>query len=111
MNLKDLIKEFDLKPVAGYKEDNIDVSGAYTSDLLSDVIANTKKGDIWITLQIHVNIIAVAHLKELSAIIIVMNKDVDKDTLEKANSENIPILKTDMTTFQISGKLYEYGIR
>ena len=111
MQLKDVIKEFDLQPVAGYKEDDINVSGAYSSDLLSDVIANSKKENIWITMQIHVNIIAVASLKELSAIIVVMNKEVDKDTIERADKENIPILKTDLTAYQIGGKLYEYGIR
>lgn len=111
MQLKDVIKEFDLQPVAGFKDDDIDVSGGYTSDLLSDVIANSKKGNVWITMQIHVNIIAVASLKELSAIIVVMNKNVDKDTIEKADKENIPILKTELTAYQISGKLYEYGVR
>jgi serine kinase of HPr protein (carbohydrate metabolism regulator) len=111
MRLKDVIKKFDLQPVAGYKENDINVSGAYTSDLLSDVIANTKKENIWITMQIHVNIIAVANLKELSAIIVVMDKNVDKDTIERAEKENIPILKTELTAFQISGKLYEYGVR
>jgi serine kinase of HPr protein (carbohydrate metabolism regulator) len=111
MNLKDIVKEFDLEPVAGYKNEEKNVSGAYTSDLLSDVIANSKKENIWITLQIHVNVIAVASLKELSAIIIVMNKDFDKDTIEKADKENIPIFKTSLTAYEISGKLYEYGVR
>jgi ribosomal protein S2 len=111
MNLKDIVKEFDLEPVAGYKNEEKNVSGAYTSDLLSDVIANSKKENIWITLQIHINVIAVASLKELSAIIIVMNKDIDKDTIEKANKENIPIFKTLLTAFEIGGKLYEYGVR
>lgn len=111
MKLKDIVKEFDLEPIAGYKDENKEVTGAYTSDLLSDVIAHTKKGNVWITLQIHVNIVAVASLKELSAIIIVMNKEVDEDTVEKADKENIPIFKTPLTTYEISGKLYEYGIR
>ena len=57
------------------------------------------------------NIIAVAKLKELAAIIIVMNKEVDEDTLAKANDESVTLLKTDLNAFQISGKLYEAGIR
>ncbi len=111
MNLKDIVEKFNLEPIAGYKGESKNVSGAYTSDLLSDVIAHTKKENIWITLQIHVNIVAVASLKELSAIIIVMNKDVDKDTLKKADKENIPIFRTSLTTYEIGGKLYEYGVR
>lgn len=88
-----------------------EISGAYTSDLLSDAMANSKKDNVWITLQTHLNIIAVASLKELTAIIIVLDKEIDKDTLEKAETEKITILKTTMTAYQVSGKLYELGIR
>ena len=111
MKLKEIVKEFNLEPIAGYKDEDKNISGAYTSDLLSDVIANSKKENVWVTLQLHVNVIAVASLKELSAIIIVLNKDIDQDTIEKADKENIPIFKTPLTAYEISGKLYEYGVR
>ena len=111
MKLSELINKLNLKEVTGYIDGDRVISGGYTSDLLSDVMANTKKDNAWITLQTHVNIVAVATLKELAAIIIVMNKDVDKDTIEKAEQEKITILKTDMTAYQVSGKLYELGIR
>lgn len=87
------------------------ISGGYTSDLLSDVMANAKKDNIWITMQTHLNITAVASLKEIAAIIIVMNREISKETLDKATEEKITILTTPLTSFQISGKIYEYGIR
>ena len=62
-------------------------------------------------MQTHLNILAVANLKELSAIIIVMGKDIQEDTKIKAEEEKITILKTDLTAFQISGKIYELGVR
>jgi hypothetical protein len=111
MKLTELINKGDLKIVNKLFEPDTEVSGGYASDLLSDVIANTKKGNVWITMQTHLNIIAVASLKELSAIIIVMDKNIQDDALEKATEEKITILKTDLTAFQISGKIYEYGIR
>jgi hypothetical protein len=111
MNLIELVNKCGLKVVNELYQPDIDISGGYTSDLLSDVIANTKKDNIWITMQTHLNIIAVASLKELSAIIIVMDKDIQKDAKEKADEEKITILKTDLTAFQISGKMYELGIR
>ncbi|HEY5534637.1 MAG TPA: serine kinase [Ignavibacteria bacterium] len=111
MNLSELVKKCELKVVNKLYQPDRDISGGYTSDLLSDVIANTKKDNIWITMQTHLNIIAVASLKELSAIIIVMNKDIQKDAKEKADEEKITILKTELTAFQISGKMYEFGIR
>lgn len=111
MNLVELVNKCGLKVVNELYQPATDISGGYTSDLLSDVIANTKKDNIWITMQTHLNIIAVASLKELSAIIIVMDKDIQKDAKEKADEEKITILKTDLTAFQISGKMYELGIR
>jgi hypothetical protein len=111
MNLKEIVNELKLEGITSFYDGEKEISGGYTSDLLSDVIANSKKGYVWVTMQTHLNIVAVASLKELAAIIIVMGKEIDKDTLEKAELEKIPILKTKMTAFQISGKLYELGIR
>jgi hypothetical protein len=111
MKLDEITNKLGLQKVTKYFGNDRVISGGYTSDLLSDVIANSKKDNIWITLQTHLNIIAVASLKELSAIIIVLNKEIDKDTLEKAETENITILSTSMTAYQVSGKLYELGIR
>lgn len=111
MKIKDLIEKFNLKVLSELYEPESEVSGGYTSDLLSDVIANSKKDNVWITMQTHLNIIAVASLKELSAIIIVMNREIDKDALEKANEEKILVLSTNLTAFQISGKIYESGIK
>jgi hypothetical protein len=71
------------------------------------VIANSKEGNIWITLQIHQNIIAVAKLKDLAGIIIVNNREPDKDTLGKAKEKNVPILCSKGMAFEVSGELYE----
>lgn len=111
MKLEEITNKIEFTKVTAYFGKERAVSGAYTSDLLSDVMANCKKDNVWITLQTHLNIIAVASLKELAAIIIVLDKEIDKDTLEKAEAENITILKTPMNAFQVSGKLYELGIR
>jgi len=111
MNINEIIDKLGLKPVTKFKQKDKNVSGGYTSDLLSDVIANSKKNNLWITLQTHVNIVAVASLKELAGIIIVKDRAPDDDTLQKAEQENVPIFNTDMNAFQISGRLFELGIR
>lgn len=111
MKIAELIEKFNLKVLNEVFEPQRDVSGGYTGDLLSDVIANSKRDNLWITMQTHINIIAVASLKELSAILIVMGREPDKDALAKANEEKIIVLGTDLTAYQISGKLYEYGIK
>ncbi len=106
--LKDIVQKLDLKVVSGDIEGA--VSGGYSSDLLSDVIANAEKDNIWITLQIHVNIVAVANLKEIAGIILVNGRQPEEATLNKAKQENIPIMLTELSTFEVVGKLYELGI-
>ena len=106
MKIKEIIEKLELKALAGQENLDVDISGGYTSDLLSDVIANSKEGDLWITLQIHQNIIAVARLKDLAGIIIVNNREPDEETLKKANEENVPVLCSPEMAFEISGKLY-----
>ncbi len=111
MTVKELLNIDDLKAATRIFNPDVIISGGYTSDLLSDVMANGKKDNIWITLQTHLNITAVASLKEIAVIIIVMNREISNETIEKAIEEKITILTTPLTSFQISGKLYASGIR
>ncbi len=106
MKLKEIIEKLQLKVLTGQDKLDEEVTGGYTSDLLSDVIANSKEGNLWITLQIHQNIIAVAKLKDLSGIIMVNNREPDEDTLQKAKEENVPLLVSEEMAYEVSGKLY-----
>ena len=108
--ITNIIDKCNLKAVTCPELSNREIKGGYASDLLSDVMANTKAGDIWVTLQIHPNIVAVAKLKELAGIIIINNRVPEEETLNKAQSENIIILTSDLTTFELIGKLSEVGI-
>ena len=87
------------------------VEGGYVSDLLSDVIAGAKEGDLWITLQIHQNIVAVAFLNNLAGIVVVGGREPDPDTVKKAEEQGVPIMVTSMKSYELAGRLYEMGIR
>ena len=106
MNLNEIINKLQLNLLAGQDNLEINVTGGYTSDLLSDVIANSHEKNLWITLQTHQNIIAVAKLKDLAGIIIVNNREPGKDTIERAKEENVPLLCTSLKAFEVSGKLH-----
>ncbi len=82
------------------------VTGVYVSDLLSDVLAHARQGDVWITLQTHVNVVAVAAMKELAAIVTIQGRKPDAETLRKAAEERVPILTTPLSTFEAAGRLY-----
>ena len=107
MDLETLVRELNLKVSCAEGNLKRAVKGGYVGDLLSDVMANSKEGDIWITRQVHQNIVAVASLKDLAGIILIQGSDPAHDTAAKANAEGIPILVTDLPAFEIVGQIYE----
>ena len=106
MDLETIVCLLDLKVFSGLDKLKTEVLDGYTGDLLSDVMANSKEGDIWMTRQVHQNIIAVASLKDHAGIILVHGAEPAKDTLEKALKENIPLLGTDISGFDIAGRIF-----
>ncbi len=112
MNLEQIIHDLDLKVLTEPKDFSQMVpSGGYTSDLLSCVMAGAPHNGIWVTLQAHVNIIAVAALLELEAVVITEGAFPDHSTISKANKEGITLLSTPKPTFYVVGKLWEMGLR
>lgn len=110
MTLKDLLKRLDLVVLAGNDALGQEVSGGYASDMLSDVLAHAGKGYVWITMQIHPNILAVASSKDLAGIIIVNGRKPDAETLKKADQKKIPILVSPLSAYTVAGRLYELGV-
>lgn len=106
MNVSDIVKTLKLNVITGKDHLGTTVTGGYTSDLLSDVMGNLKEGEVWITLQTHRNVMAVASLKEAAAIILIKNLQPDEDLLKFAQEEEVPILSTEQGAFEISGLLY-----
>lgn len=106
MNLELIAKTLNLQVRAAHDKLNTEVRGGYTGDLLSDVIGNSNDGDIWITRQIHQNIVAVASLKSLAGIVLVQGSEPTTDTIDRANREGIPLMTSELTSFQISGRIY-----
>jgi hypothetical protein len=84
-----------------------DLTGAYTSDLLSDVMANAKDGGALITIQAHKNTVAVATLVNISVIVICNSRPLPDDMLEAAKDEEIAVIRTKENQFTVSGKLWD----
>ncbi|WP_075602235.1 DRTGG domain-containing protein [Saccharicrinis aurantiacus] len=106
MKISEVVDQLNLKVFSGYKGLHKEILGAYTSDLLSDVMGNLNEGYIWITLQTHQNIMAVSSLKDASAILMVKGLSPEASTIKMSEEEGIPILGTELETFEISGKLF-----
>jgi hypothetical protein len=106
MDMEAIVKKLNLKVRSAEGSLQKNISGGYTGDLLSDVMANSHEGDIWITRQVHQNIVAVASLKDHVGIILVNSSEPAKDTLEKAIRENIPIMVSEMSAFELTGTIF-----
>jgi hypothetical protein len=96
MNLETIVKEFGLEVRCAPENLKNNVTGGYTGDLLSDVIANSREGYIWITRQVHQNIVAVASLKEHAGIILI----------NSCEPTQIPIMISSLSAFELTGKIY-----
>jgi len=106
MTVEQLSQELSLTVFGGNGGLKTEITGGYTSDLLSDVMGFAAAGNVWITLQTHKNVMAIASLKDLAAIVLVKGFAPDPDTLAQANEEGIPILGSKEQAFELSAKIY-----
>lgn len=110
MKLSRIIEKLQLEIRTGANRLDVDVTRGYASDLMSDVMANANERDLWVTLQIHQNIVAVAVMRSLAGIILVNGREPDAETIRKAEAEEVPIMISAMPTFELVGNLFELGI-
>jgi hypothetical protein len=106
MKLKQIVEKLDLDTRVAINNLDAEVGNGYVSDLLSDVLGNGEENDLWITLQIHPNIVAIASIKGLSGVVLINGREPEEETVKKAEEENISIMVTEMSAFELSGKLY-----
>ena len=111
MNLQTVIENLQLNVLTEARDfSSIAPMGGYTSDLLSCVMAGAKNGNIWITLQAHMNIVAVAAMLEVSAVIITENAQPDEATISKANEQGVVLLSTPKASYEICGALWDMNL-
>ncbi len=110
MNLIEIVEKLQLTVETGTDLLDKEIKRGYVSDLMSDVMANANEGDLWVTLQIHQNIVAVAVMKSLGGIILINSREPEADTVQKAEAEGLPILISDMHAFKLVGRLFELGV-
>jgi hypothetical protein len=112
MTLQDIIATLDLQVLTESKDfQQVTPTSGYTSDLLSCVMAGAKGRSVWVTLQAHANVVAVAALLEVSAVIITEGAMPEQAVIDKANAEGIILLSTGRPTFYVVGKLWDMGLR
>ena len=93
------------------KNNDCDVTGVYCSDLLSNVMGQAKPGMLWLTMQAHPNIVAVASLLGLAGVVLTGGVQPESDTVVKAEKEEIPLFSASVSSFEAAGRLYQKGLR
>lgn len=112
MKLNNIVKDLDLKVLTSPVElSTVDVETGYCSDLLSCVMTGAEAGAVWVTLMAHGNIVAVAALLDISAVIITEDAQPEEDTLKLATEKGVTLLSSPYDNFHIIGKLWELGLR
>jgi len=109
MTIKELGERLELKTLTKIFEKPL--TGVYISDMVSDVIANARAGNVLVTLQVHNNIIAAANLVDVAAIVLTRGREPAPEAVGLAEKAEITVFQTSLDSWQVATRLYEAGIR
>lgn len=111
LKLKEIMEKLELKPLNIVATDsNLEIRGCYIGDLLSNVMAHAREADLWLTVQTHQNVVAVAQLLNIGGVVILEGHLPQEETIAKANEEKIPIFSTGDSAYKLAGRLHEIGL-
>ncbi len=111
MKLKEIAAALGLEQLVALGNDGVEIASGHASDLLSDVLANAPAGGLLLTLQVHMNVVAVALHAGLSAVVFTSGMMPDAAVMQKAAEEKLALYRTPDTTFETAGRLYALGLR
>jgi hypothetical protein len=111
MQVAELVRELGLEVHTGEQRLDREVTGGCVSDLLSYVMGSAKAGNIWITIQVHPNIVGVVALLDLAAVVVVGDQRPEEATLEKAGEQGVAVLTSRESAFVVAGRMYALGVK
>ena len=109
MKMQEIADKLELEKLTPVFDSN--VTGVYISDMVSDVIANAKAGNLLVTVQVHANALAAANLVDICGIVVAQGKRPADDVIRMAVKAEISIFSTALSRWQVATKLYEAGLR
>jgi len=109
MKIQQVLELMQAELLTGSAEGQI--HGCYVGDLLSDVLASAKPDVLWITIQVHRNVVSVASMKDIPAVLIARGRKLDAQTIAEAEEAGLTVLSTPLSCYEAAGKLWEAGLR
>jgi hypothetical protein len=111
LELRKIVEKLEIEPLSPKETDfTMKIKGCYIGDLLSNVMAHACESDLWLTVQTHQNVVAVAQLLNLGGVVFLEGHLPDEDTIKKAKEEKIPLFSTGHSAYELAGRLYEMGL-
>ena len=110
MNLINIIKLADGHLLTPNIDVNMEISGAYGADLMSDVLAASQPNAVLLTGLTNPQVVRTAQMAEFRAIIFVRGKQPQAETLLLAEQENIPLITSPFGMFELCGRLHKAGL-
>ena len=106
MKVKELAVKLNLTPISVADEDR-EIKGGYAGDLLSWVMGRAQAGDVWVTIMSNVNIVAVATLADVSAVVLAEGVALEEDVKETAQTRGVNVYSSPEDSFWLCGKIAE----
>lgn len=110
MKIRDLANMAGVTLLTGNNALDRAVTGCYIGDLLSLAMAKVEPDSVWLTIQTNINVVAVASLKDASCVIIVDGFQPEGEVLSKAEEENVVLLSTEESAFEVACRLHSIGV-
>ncbi len=106
MKIKELVEKLDLKEITCSGPER-EISGCYIGDLLSWVMSKAQSDNVWITIQSNVNIVAVASLTDVAAVIVAEDVQVETQVVQKAEMQEVNLLGSSLNSYELACKIKE----
>ncbi len=110
MTIRELMPLIEAKELTKQADLEKEVLCGYTSDLLSWVMGHGQEGMAWVTVQTHMNVIAVALLSDMACVIMPESIEMEQESLDKADAEGMCVLQSPLSSYEICGRIYAKGV-
>ncbi|MBN1789532.1 MAG: hypothetical protein JW830_03475 [Bacteroidales bacterium] len=111
MKIAEIVSIANGKVICGEEQLNTDLTHAFSSDLLSDVLTINRTGILLITGVANLQTIRTAEMAEVSCILLVRNKRANQEMIDLARDNSLVIIESPISMFSASGRLYQHGIQ
>ena len=111
MKLKKITEVLEARVLTENTDDDKDITCAFGADLISDILMCVTEPTLILTGLTNPQIIRLSDMIELQGIVFVRGKLPSDEIIKMANERELPLISTNLSLYQSSGILYNFGLR